>query len=185
VPGALQCPRARLLALCDAGTWGGGVSSQAKGAITVSDIQINNFAAGIASPFARVTLTGVKIQDVVIGIDARRIDVDAVTIIGVPGSSCITGTRGRVRGNDLELTCDTGIAVARAVSLTRLTNWGVLLGVMTTGRITLIDSSVTGATLADIVSSRMPRLTGTTCDRSARIDANVITSTTWGVCAND
>jgi hypothetical protein len=167
---------------------GGGIVSAAKGRVVVTGVQLSGFVIPIQAPFARVTLTDSTIQDGTLGVDARRIDVEDVTIATEAIGTCITGFTGRVRGTNLALSgCNTGIQVGKAVDLSGLTWTGGSIGVITEKRVKLVDSSVTGASVADVVSARLPRLVDTACDRSARVDSDGIIDTTlaWGVCALD
>ena len=171
------------------GPSGGGIVATAKSRVTVTGATLDGFAIAIHTPFARLVISDTTIQNSHNGIDARRIDVTDVTITAAPqfGNNCITGVTGRIRGQNLTLGgCTNGIYVGRKVDLTGLTWSGGDIGVRTNKRVKLEDSSITGATTADIASARPPRLVNTTCDRSAIVDSDGhITSATWGVCAND
>jgi hypothetical protein len=172
-----------------AGPGGGGVVSNGKGRVIVTGVVLDGFAIAIEAPFARLSLTNTTIQNSILGADARRIDVDNVTITTVasPSNTCLTAFTNRIRGQDVTLGgCGVGIQVGRSVDLTRLTWANGSIGVITRRRIRLVDSSVTGASTVDVASGRLPRLVNTTCDHSLRLDSSgVITPEPWGVCASD
>ena len=175
------------LATTGAGPFGGGITSQAKGRVIVTGVDFDGFAIGISAPFARVSIADTTIVNSVVGADGRGIEVDGVTIAVQSQGSCISAFTGRIRGQNLALSgCGIGIQVGKAVDLTGLTWTGGLAGILTKRRVRLVDSSVTGGSIADIASGRLPRLINTTCDRSAQIDsAGNIQAISWGVCAND
>jgi hypothetical protein len=55
-----------------------------------------------------------------------------------------------------------------------------------TGGAVLRDSTVTGNTGLDLLTHTLPRLAGSTCDKSARlIQLGMPPGATWGVCAMD
>jgi hypothetical protein len=171
-----------------AGPSGAASSRKARGESSTG-LDLDGFAVGIQAPFARITLTDTIIQNVYLGVEGHRLDIDDVTIATVVDSNttCLTGFTGRIRGQDLSLSgCGTGIQVGRAVDLTRLTWAGGGVGVITEKRVKLVDSSVTGGSIVDVASGRLPRLLGTTCDHSFRVDSEGhITAEPWGVCGSD
>jgi hypothetical protein len=175
---------------------GGGIVSFASGRIVVRDVTIDTLIAGVYAFRARVDLTNVDMNVKVFGVHARRISVNDVGVnltSPAPDSCVLTSSKGSIKGTDLRLTGCGGDAALWAegkVDLTNLTSVGGLVGVRTTGRLRLVDSTITGSTWPgglDIVSARQPFLTNTICGHSARLDHNfpVGPLTTWGVCSDD
>jgi len=58
------------------------------------------------------------------------------------------------------------------------------VGLASGGTLTVVDSSITGSTSADIASVRRPRLRNVTCETSVQILQNM-PEPPWGVCSND
>jgi hypothetical protein len=66
----------------------------------------------------------------------------------------------------------------------RVTATGNGSGLVSGGTLTVVDSSVTGSTSADIASVRRPRLRNVTCETSVQI-LQSLPEPPWSVCSND
>ena len=118
----------------------------------------------------RATVTGVALHENLYGIAASKLrlaDVDA-------------------SGNTI------GVSVFDSLRATRLTADGNRsLGVLAYESARLASSHVTGSGTVDITSELRPRVTATTCDRSAALEETAQpgiyepTGPPWGVCAGD
>jgi hypothetical protein len=175
---------------------GGGIMSFRRGQVTVSHLTIDNLVSGISVPFGRAIVSDVDIQARLYGIEARNLTVADVDITLAPSpdslSRCVATAGGWVKGADLTVSgCDIGIEAKRDVVLTRFNSAGGEIGILSQGRVTLVDSSVTGATYPpnglDIFSKKLPRLTNTVCDHSGRFERSWpgTPAVPWGVCSGD
>ncbi len=177
-------------------TVGAAIVSFRRGPVTASHLTIDSFIGGISVPFARATLSDVDIQAELYGVEARQLTVADVSITVSPSPdftfACVDASAGWVRGTHLTVSgCDIGIQARRDVDLTRFSSAGGEIGIFSQGRVTLVDSSVTGATYPpdglDILSKKVPLLTNTVCGRSGRFDRSwpETPAVPWGVCSGD
>jgi hypothetical protein len=90
-----------------------------------------------------------------------------------------------LRGTNVSVTDnpERAIEIARLVQVTGLTVTGNGEGGLSATKIDLTDSVLTGNEDFDLLTPRRPRLTNTSCGRSAGRDGDM--SISWGVCTDD
>ncbi len=155
--------------------------------MAVRDLRFENNGWAInAAYFARrTTLTNVSVHDGS-GIYAPNLHATRLEIVDLAG--CGHGpfiAADRLRGSEISTPW---VYVERGLDVTGLTvvaECGTGL-VAPRGRVRLVDSVLSGATVADIATRVQPELSNTVCDRSARLDRDgELTGATWGVCGLD
>ena len=171
--------------IADAGI---GIRQWSRKRMSVSDTRFENDGWAInAAYFARrMTLRNVAVDGLGTGIYGTDVVATNVHVADLPGcgyggslyADKLRGTsfsagyvyvQGRIDVSDLTVLADCGNGLVSAK-----------------GRIKLTDSSITGASQADVLAFKKPSLTNTVCNRSAVIDkAGVPTGADWGVCALD
>jgi hypothetical protein len=167
-----------------------GIWYWSRGVFELRDVTIHDTGVAVAMAFfaRKLEVTDVTVHDS-LGILAGDVDIEATNLdlVGT-GLGCGLGgafLAGRnVRGSNISANI---VDADRNIEITGLTvnadcGWGV---VARRGAVELTDSSVTGASEADVISRRPPVLTNTTCDTSRMIDRSGTLGGTWGVRAND
>jgi hypothetical protein len=155
------------------------------GKLVVNDLTIHDtFRTSIFVAFFahRLVLRNVTVYNNS-GIETS-VDVAAtnVTLSGSPPGTC--GFQGNLQGRHVVATNVTaGYVSADRLRAKNLTVNGVCTqGILVQGSTSLIDSSITGATV-DVATGRAPHLVNTTCGTSAQLFST--TGANWGVCTND
>lgn len=164
-----------------------------RGRLVASDLDISGFNEGINTILAHAgaTISDVDAHDCsAIGIAGHRLALanvtanDNGTVNATTFQQYGTGiSGGAVKGQHVTATynVEAGIAGAR-VTLTSALVTGSAIGVSGINHVKLTDSSVTGASVADVRSAHEPKVVNTPCDHSS---STTPPFTPWGVCALD
>jgi hypothetical protein len=156
----------------------------------IEDVSIGGMVHAIIAIEGRVKIRRSNIAGQQWGVGGvKKAVLEEVTVsVTDAGGYCIGGAepRSSIIGTDVTLTsCHYGIQAWRRVKMTRLTAAGQPgIAVHSQRRLVLIDSSVTGSGIVDLLSARPPVLVNTACDTSG-VDVDGDITQSWGVCAND
>lgn len=162
-----------------------GIVALSSSRLDVRNVVLHDNKLGVLGD--RVRLTDVELSNGGgCGVIANRLDAVRVTGSGnaedgMTANACrLTDvvTSGNARSG---VTC-------RRVKAVRFTATGNgRFGVYATrpGAVKLTDSTLTGNAIADLATEHVPRLKGSTCDASRRLDQNGGDVGTWGVCTAD
>jgi len=164
--------------------------------VEVSGVTLSDNLGMIDDTGGTVSLTNVSASQASgLGIRAGKITVQNVTVDMNDAGNCIMSQSG-VKGSDLTVShCHEGVSSLHgSVRLDHLVSVGNSVGVFAGGRVELSNSTVTGNYFPptqglDVLSGRPPRLTNTSCDKSARWEhlpgGGFGFGAPWGVCSLD
>jgi len=156
----------------------------------IEDVAIGGMVHAVIAQQGRVKIRRSSLAGQQWGVaGVKKAVLEEVTVsVTDPGGYCVGGAepRSSIIGSDVTLaSCHYGIQAWRRVKITGLTAAGQPgIAVHSRRRLVLIDSSVTGSGIVDLLSGRPPVLVNTACDTSG-VDTDDVITQSWGVCAND
>lgn len=151
--------------------------------VEVENVSVTGFYDWAVYGDKRTVLTDVSVTGCEhIAILARK-RILAERVSATNSSSGIVG--GKIKGTEISVSgnTDSGVASTKAVRLAQLTASGNGVGVWA-GRTRLEDSTLSGNGI-DIASASKPRLELTDCATSRKLENDVATGETWGICTSD